>query len=1494
MKKIKHIVNAVIWVLVGLYLAVTILVNLPFVQSALGDAVASALSKKLGTQVWVGRVDLGLFNRIIIDDVRIADQRGETLLRSSRLSVKFDYLDLAQGKIVITSAQLFGAEAHLYKLTAEAKPNYQFVLDSLASKTPQKESSLNLSIASLIIRHTSVSYDLRYLPVKSGFDVHHLLLNEISCHLVLDYLTPDSVSAGLKKLAFEERSGLKVNQLCFSFKANKQGAVLQNFLLKMPHSEVDAQRLAATYRVENGQLQLPSLEYRGSVAESYILPQDLDCFIPAHKFPARPVVFQAAVSGTSTHLRVSSAEFSVAQLGHHLSLRAPSDIHLSVSGSVSQMQDRPRWFANVKDLSWTDAGLALLAGQLPEVIHRFGRVKYRGEVGGVGLNVATKGELSSDAGDAHIFVGVDGDRFSGSLQTKNLNLGQIADNHKLGLLSTSIDVTGQLRKKAFSAKGLIHSFEYDNYTYRNLKVDGIYANKTIDGQFSIDDANLVASINGKVSLGSVPTAKLQAQVRRANPAELLPGASRWKGKTFSGDLSADLKGKNMNTVNGTFELSNFDMQSAANNYHLDHLNLTAQNKPSGHQLFLQSDFAQVQLEGRFDYNTFLQSVENLVVKKLPSIQQLTSLRHRPVANNEFVVNAEVSKSDWLNAFLGLPINLQAPLAVKGYFSDRLSAVNATVHAPLLSYDGKDYQNVDARLSTESDTLRANVSLSQLTSTGRNHDYRLEASAINDQLSSSISFDNHAYQQRLRGTLHSVTHLFRDQRGTATAEIAVKPSVISIGDSLLTVAPSTITYSKNHLAFNHFSIAHGNQWLEVNGVATESADDSLVVDLHKVDVAYVMQLVNFDDVDFAGYASGKASISQLFGRPDAHAKLRVDDFNFEEGQMGTLYAAVKWNPSQQQIELDAQAVDTLGNDRNGRVTDITGYVSLKRNYIDLNFNARNTRGDFVEGFCSSFLNRTNLTVNGDVRLWGDLKDINLTGELVASGSLGVKSLNTVYTLSNDTIQFLYNQFCFPHVSVHDRNGQRAVISGRVFHQHLSQFSYDLHVDADRFLAYDWDGSDGSSFYGTVIGSGGVDIKGKPGEVVIDVRLAPTTGSTIYYDASSPDAISSQDFIHWHSRDSLDVVMHHPDSMRHVSDIPSDIHVNFLINATPDATLKVIMDKSTGDYIALNGAGTINATFYNKGGVDVFGNYTIDHGVYKLTIQNVIRREFQFTQGGTIAFGGNPMDAVLQLKALYPVNSVSLADLQLGRSFSNNNIRVDCYMNITGTPRQPHVDFNLDMPTVGTDAKQMIFNLINSQEEMNQQVLYLLAVGRFYSQGANNAADQTGQNRTSLAMQSILSSQISQQLNNVIGTVLGNANSNWNVGANISTGDEGWNNAEYEGLLSGRLLNNRLLVNGQFGYRDNANATTSFIGDFDVRYLIFPNGNFSIRVYNQTNDRYFTRNTLNTQGLGFVLKKDFNGWRDLFSWKRKTTEKARKNKKKSKPAEPTAARKRSTQP
>jgi hypothetical protein len=204
-----------------------------------------------------------------------------------------------------------------------------------------------------------------------------------------------------------------------------------------------------------------------------------------------------------------------------------------------------------------------------------------------------------------------------------------------------------------------------------------------------------------------------------------------------------------------------------------------------------------------------------------------------------------------------------------------------------------------------------------------------------------------------------------------------------------------------------------------------------------------------------------------------------------------------------------------------------------------------------------------------------------------------------------------------------------------------------------------------------------------------------------------------------------------------------------------------------------------------------------------------------------------------------------------------------MNLTGKASAPVVSFDLDLPNSNEDEKQMVRSLISTNEEKNLQIIYLLGIGRFYTTEANRA--NTDQSQSSIAMKSLLSSTLSGQLNQVLSNAI--HSNNWNFGTNLSTGEKGWSDMDVEGLLSGKLLNNRLLFNGNFGYRESQTSTSNFIGDFDLQWLITKNGSFSLKAYNATNDRYFTKSSLTTQGLGVILKKDFDSWWDLFKFKKR---------------------------
>lgn len=1442
MKKFKHICNGIIWTLIVLYLLLIVLMHLPSVQTFLGKEVAEALADKFGTKVEVGKVNLGFFNRIIIDDVMMYDQQGDSLIYASRLSAKIDYMAATQGKISVSSAQIFGLRANLYRQTAKSPANFQFVLDSLASKDTTQHKPLDLHIGSLIIRRGAIAYNQRDVAPRSGvFSPQHIRVSELSSHILLNHVTDNSIDLLLKKLSFKDESGFKLQSLHFKLQADRQKATLKEFRLLMPRSELVLDDLKATYRFEGKRFIPESLRFKGGIQQSKITFADVASLVPALRHFDDAVFVSSRFSGTAKSISVPS-----------LNLRTGSgSFNLQARGSYSHASSHPAWNADIANLNLSPAGVEFLAENLgskvkiPKEIQRLGTIHLTGKAKGYEKVLSAKGNIETDAGNISLQAIKNDDRIKASVDTRGVNLGRILDNRKLGTVVAKIDAHGTM--KHIFAKGNIARFDYGNYDFHNIEIDGDYDMKTLRGTASIADPNVNLSVKGDYHLGSRLYA-LDAAINHLRP-----------------------------TVLG--------MKMHDPSYSLNNISISANNKGKEGHLDVEAPFVSLYARGQYDLTTIYGSIMRLVADKLPTIPGIS--KHAAKGYNDFTLQANITSAEVLQRMFGLPLSLSLPVHINGNISDAEKNVNLYINAPNFSWDGSAFHDANIELNTIGDSLRMEARISQGLPYEKAPVYRLRAAAADNNLSTLLYYANQSSKLPITGKIDARTQFFTSDNGATGVHVTVNPSEIMLGEKKWLLNPADIIYRKNELTVDMLNFSHGDQHIIINGKATPQATDSIVADLKDVDVAYILNLVNFHSVDFAGKASGKAVVKSIFQTPEAYANLDVKNFVFENGPLGTLHAKAAYDNQEGQINIDATAEDGPEH-----LTVINGYVSPKRNYIDLGIEAHNTSLKFMENFCGSFLNNVEAWCKGKLNVVGDLKNINLVGDVVAHGRMHMKQLGTDFTFNHLRAHAIPDDIQFEGDSIYDShyNGKHshfALIRGGIHHKHLTRLSYDLDIDANNFLGFDTHEFGDDTFYGTVFATGTVGIHGKSGETIIDIDATPEPHSIFVYNVASPDAISAGSFIHWNDATPYIYRPYSPDSDKDKkkdssSVFSSDMRINFLVNTNPNLTLKLMMDDQTGDYITLNGNGVIRANYYNKGGLDMFGNYVVDHGQYKLTIQNIIKKDFDFQPGGTIAFGGDPYNAPLNLQAKYTVNGVPLSDLSIGRSFSSNNIRVDCLMDITGTPGAPKVDFSMDLPTVNSDAKQMIYSVINSQEEMNQQVLYLLGIGRFYTQTKNNqtSEDTSQQSQTSLAMQSLLSGTISQQINNVLSSFVNS--SNWNFGANISTGNEGFNNAEYEGILSGRLLNNRLLFNGQFGYRDNANATQSFIGDFDLRYLIFPNGNLSIHVYNQTNDRYFTRNSLNTQGVGLIMKKDFFNLRDLLGIKKKSKDKEKedKNKKKGK--------------
>lgn len=1455
----KRTIKIIIWTITGLYLTIVTLLHIPFIQNTIGECVGDALSAKLGTKVSIGRVDLGFVNRIIIDDSQMLDQQNKQMLTVSRISVKVNLLALANGQIEITSAQFFGLNANLYKATPETKPNFQFVIDSLASKdTTKQQTPINLQINSLIIRNSSVRYRLlSSASVANRFSPNDIEAQNISAHFIVNRITNDSLNVKVKRLSLNERCGFTLRRLALNAIVSRSGAQIEKLRLELPNSTIESKRIAATYRMNGDAPDMQSLRFEGTLNASRITPRDIACFVPQLRSFDMPLALSIGFNGTGNSLNVSHLD--IENIDRSLVLNAKA--HALRNTQTTWHAEVSRLFASNETIG--SVYKTITSNELPDIVNRLGDVSLTAKADGTDADGSLNTQLNCATGSIKLTATKKQKALRAHVETHKFELGKLLNSDKAGIVSLSLDAQGS-SKDNIGVSGSIYDISFNNYTYRNINLKADYINKALNGSATIDDPNLRATIEGLFEHRSpTPHLRVTTDVQTFAPAALNI-TTKWNSTQFAGTATCDIKGNNINNAEGQIDIADFTMQNADSCYAIRNINVETGFNNGNHFLSLKSDFGTIDLNGHFSYSSIVRSLLNLVADKLPTIP---GLEKKPQTDhNDFTINASIQNTEWLQRLLGVPLEIHRPLSLSGELDDRNNSIDLWCDVPSFTYAGTNYRDAYINIESPGDTLKADVRIKKIAQNGKALALKLRAGAFDNHLNTSMEFHNDA-RRSLSGVLNTSTVFAKNEEGESTAYIDILESRTTIGDTTWHIHPARVTYHKDHLNIDGFHVSHANQEIGIDGTATHSVDDSLTVKLKNVDVNYVLDLINFHSVEFDGRASGTAQLAGIFGKaPLISSDLQVDQFKFEGGRMGTLFAKIGYNSEEGRIEFDAVA-----EDEGDRRTIIDGYVSPRNKYIDLGIKAEGTRAEFLSGFCDSFMDNIDASINGKVNVVGAFKNINLIGKAKVDGSVRLTALNTTYALRGDSVHFLPDEIRFCNDTIYDSHNNIGIVTGGLHHHNFSNWTYDIDVEAQNLLAYDTHSFDGESFYGTAYTTGTCQIRGKSGEVTIDVNSTPERNSILVYNAADNSSLSSQDYIQWRTHEKKDSVETENNNNNHVN-IGTNIKLNFLINCTPDATLKIIMDEKTGDYIKLNGEGVLRATYFNKGTFDLYGNYYVDHGTYKLTIQNIIKKDFEFLSGGSIAFGGDPYNATLDLSALYVVNSVSLADLNIGNSFSNNNVRVNCLMNITGTPESPKVSFNLDMPTLSNDAKQMVHSLLNAEEETNQQVLYLLAVGRFYAQNDNNNGASTQQfSQTSLAMQSFLSGIISQQINTLLSSVI---NNNWNFGANISTGTDGFYNAEYEGILSGKLLNNRLLLNGQFGYRDNPNTTNNFIGDFDMKYLLFPNGNLAINVYNKTNDRYFTRNSLNTQGLGLIMKTDFNRISDLFFWKRSKKAKEKK--------------------
>lgn len=1429
--------------LLSLYLLLLIIFNFSPADRWVSRLVSQQLSDRLHTQVKIGGVRLGLFNRLILTDVYLADQRGKELLRADLMSAKIEFRSLFQGRVSLRTVSLLDAQINLYKESPDKAPNFQFLLDAFRSKD-QSPSNLDLRINSLILRRCKASYHALYAPRSpEKLNLNHLVVSDINANVSLKHLTPDSINIRVRELSLREQSGLNLRRLSLRLAANKTRADIQDFDLQLPGTKIGFPRLLAFYKPDNF---FKTLYLAGRIDNAQFTTTDFGFLVPrlrgfAHTLTARGL------------FAVNAKEIVLENWYVH---EEHNNLLLALSGKLSRRNGRiVSADANIKTLNLREglisqAFLHFLRRPLPAFLKTLVYVDYTGrlhwEEGGINRAAGT---LKTAVGSVEGRLAFNG-HYEGNLKVKALRPTIIAQNQDLPdqLYATLLGSMARDGSKA-DLKLALESGQYRGHFYNNLQATINKRNDDLQLQLTAKDpaADLNGTVQARLRGANLEAIRLEADVKQLNPGRL--NLTRYFGaSSFSGHVKMAVD--DLKQLTGHIKVNDFTLSGTDSPYRLNQLELSKQYN----RLDLKSDFADLLVEGPIAPATIKQLLFSLLDRSLPGFFS------KPIASprTTLAFKGQVKKTDVLNRFLHIPLYAEKGIKIEGKLSSSARS-SVIISAPTLSYN--NFALSDLRFYLQGEGTRY-TGLAQAAKEVGNTQMRvaLETKTDSGKLHTHLAWagtDEHEF----KGDMKLISTFKQTSRGRLIRTDFV-PTTMTVGDTLWTFSKGELAYVDRTLDVKGFSLQHGDRSLSISGRLSPSPKDSIVATLQKVNVDYILNLVNFNDVAFAGPATGTLSVSETAGYPIVSVGLKIPRFLINNGPMGTAYIRGGFDTKQKQINIDAHIL----NPEEG-VTDVKGYVSLLHKNLDLFIKGTGTDLRFLRRWVGDIFNDLRGKATGHVRLFGPLKQLDLEGEEEAELEAQIAATGAHYKVDGGRVVIRPGLFSFNEIPISDGEKGKGVAQGYLRHNHLHNLTYDFNISAENLLVYKRSQSADLPFYATAYGSGSAHLSGRPGLFEADLDMRTEEGTTLTYTADAPEKGDNALLRLHNGKDSL-VKQGAVAGIKSMTQ-PTDIKLNFLFDVRPEATLKIVTDEKAGNVLTLHGSGPIRANWYNKGAFKMYGTYKIDGGSYRISVQDLIRKNFTLTPGSKMIFAGDPFQGDLDMQAVYTVKSASLSDLNIGNNFSRNTVRVNCLLNIKGKAGNPQVSFDLDLPTVNEDEKQMVRNLISSEEDMNMQVLYLLSIGRFYTYDYDQTNAGTRQTQSTAAMKSFLSNTLSDQLNNVLQNAIGN--SNWSFGANVQTGLVGWQDMEVEGLLSGRLLNNRLIINGNFGYRDKPINNTNFIGDFDLRYLLTPGGGVSLKAYSETNDRYYTKSSLTTQGVGLLLQRDFIDFRDLLKLRKKKNHK-----------------------
>lgn len=1381
-------------------------------------------------------------------------------LRNQDIDIKVVHLENTEGAFALGKTAQKAVKATATEVVSEMKKGWTVQLKKL------NLDSIDFKFDDLTQQQNSSGIDYNYLDIKDLItDVSDLRNNA------------DSITGKINQMSVKERSGVDLKNFHADFYYDKSNIHLDNFQLETPRSMI-SEKVRINFPSSDSLKKDPgALAINADFSSTKLAVSDLLIFAPSL---ARQAPFEKnknAIIQIDGHIEGKIKDLTMTDLN----VNGPGNLRFGVSGKMTGMPNLNKSFFDLHidhfSAKHEDIIALIPVASRPSNIRIPDIISLRGTFKGNTKNFATNINVNSGFGVAAINASLKNltskgrETYIGTITTSQFDLGKlIMREDKIGKVSMngSFNIVGTDPKTA-NAKfdGVIQEAVYNGYNYHNIIAKGTAQNGAIELTTKIDDPNIRLELHGLGNLSSqYPSLNMILDVDSINLQKL---NLYKKDLRFHGKIIADLPTADPDYLNGTIQLSRAAIVLAGKKYNMDTMSIISVATPGEDTLDVRSSFLTAHIDGQYKLTQIMPALQGTIRKYFKTPQD--SLVAYDPTHIQFTATATRSP---LIAEIFPSLEEMEDVNLKGNFDSNKKEINIDGSIPRLKY--KEYTM---------DALKLNVSTGN---NALNYDFTLEQIAGKKIQVVNLSLSGKAQNDILDMKLVTQDDEKKDIYRIA-AEFTTNDQFVNfhlVPDGLLlnkqqwNVAPdNSIQFGKEGLKIKDFMISNAGQSMTINSTP-EQFDAPLELKFNDFKIETLTRLITKDSLVAGGVINGGANLRNLQTSPVFTADMAVQDFSFHGDTIGNVTLKV----NNETANTYAAEVNVTG--KGNEVHLIGSYLNTgDKNIFDLKTNIVTLNLKSIQGFTGGEIRDASGAMRGNITIHGTVDAPEIRGIIkFKEAGFTVARFNSHYHINEEYIRFAPEGIEFNYFTLLDSVGNEAIIDGNIFTTNYSDYRFGLGVFADNFQVLNSTRENNKRYYGKLFMDIQLRIKGGINNPVVDgsIRVNDRTKLTIVIPQNDPGLVEREGIVEFVDMDTFKLAtLNLPVDSLIRSDITGmDVAVDISIDK--NAELNLVIDEANGDYLNVKGVGNLTGGIDPSGKTTLTGMYELEEGAYSFSF-NQLKREFLISKGSTISWTGEPLNADVDVTAVYLANTAPLSLVQNQMGDADQNV-VNTYkqklpfkilLAMKGKLMKPQVTFDIDLPDknygvsseVITTVQAKLAQLRTEPSELNKQVFAVLLLNRFISD--NPFQNSASGGISSLARQSA-SKLLSEQLNNLVGGIIAGVELNFDINSvEDYTSGELKNRTDLTVGLTKQLLDDRLKVSvgSNFeleGTQEANRKTTNIAGDVSVEYQLSKDGRYLLRAYRK--DEYIiVQGQVVETGIGFVFTTDYEKFKDLFAKK-----------------------------